>query len=123
MPAATSSCGKARRQVSGQLKEWKLSHVADDLVLIVSELVGNAIVHGAGPVRVALRLRSRDDITHIRLEVGDRGLGWDGARPAEESDEEQTCGRGLWLIEALSARWGSLRHTRGQTVWAEVADG
>ncbi|MGR4854466.1 ATP-binding protein [Streptomyces sp. LARHCF252] len=121
--AATTTCpAVARRQVAEQLHAWNLKPLISDVVLIVSELVTNAISHGCRPTRHSLRLISRPDRTkRLRVEVGDRGGGWDGLAPCSPVPDGDRChGRGLHLVDALAAEWGRQVVNGGHIVWAEI---
>lgn len=85
------------------------------LELVVSELVTNAIRHGTGQITMALS----DTAEGIRVEVHDYGYG----RPVPRvASARAPGGRGLRLIERLSAAWGvdSSVTRAGKTVWAVV---
>ncbi|WP_407838750.1 ATP-binding protein [Streptomyces sp. DSM 116496] len=132
LPASTASCGAARRQVTSQLNTWRLSHAADDVVLIVSELVGNAVVRGSGPVRVALSVESREHAHHVRVEVRDRGV---GSRQNSASRTTSTGGASGWSTACPCAgepssthvaRWSGLRSRLARTPqprseWGDLA--
>lgn len=82
--------------------------------LLVSELVTNAIRHGAGTaVRVALERRS--DV--LRIEVHDQGDGF-VARP-RDPDHHKGSGWGLHFVSRLARRWG-VEADGGTTVWLEL---
>ncbi|MEU0071596.1 ATP-binding protein [Streptomyces sp. NPDC006332] len=125
LPAVAESARAARRQVATQLDDWGLPQVADDATLIVSELVTNAVCHGAGPVWHALRRVPGDGAADVvRLEVGDHGRGWGGAPAARAREDSLACGgRGLPLVEALSSRWGAWHLPHGFVVWVEMSGG
>lgn len=112
-PLATDNPRQAREVVAQQLTAWGLGHLADDLELIVSELITNAIRHGGG-VR-AVTLTARDG--YARIEVADNDETMPTPRTAGPTD---TGGRGLLLIEALSRAWGARPDDGGKVVWAEV---
>jgi two-component sensor histidine kinase len=83
-----------------------------DAVLVLDELVSNALCHGAVPVRVRLAR----DAGHLLVEVTDAS-----PRPARQRPPDIDGGRGLLLVDACSRRWGQWRHDTGKTVWAELA--
>ncbi|HLT68525.1 MAG TPA: ATP-binding protein [Acidimicrobiales bacterium] len=90
--------------------------LVDDVVLMVSELVTNAVLHGAGDVEVTLD-RS-DDV--VRVEVADEG-GFALPRPGRPGSDDVT-GRGLAIVDALADAWGDSVDDRGRTrVWVEVS--
>ena len=87
----------------------------DDLTLVVSELVTNALVHGTGDI--TLHVTGIDD--GVRVEVGDddpppASLPV-GNAPAAES------GRGLLLVSRVATAWGVRPDGGGKVVWADVA--
>ncbi len=87
---------------------------ADTVALLVSEVATNALVHGAGRVRV----RVRPTQLGLRVEVHDENSTLPSRRQATPMDEG---GRGIALVDALSAGWGAERTPDGKTVWFEVA--
>jgi GAF domain-containing protein/anti-sigma regulatory factor (Ser/Thr protein kinase) len=105
---------RARRFAVAALDEQP-EPLVDDAALIVTELLTNAILHGAPPV--TLRVRHHDD--RVRVEVEDTGRNMPVT--ARHSTEAMT-GRGLPLVAALSASWGVDRNNGGggKSVWAEL---
>jgi anti-sigma regulatory factor (Ser/Thr protein kinase) len=83
-----------------------------DVVMVLDELVSNALRHARPPVRVRLRRRPG----RLRIEIDD-GSAVTATRRAPASDG----GRGLALVERCSAAWGQRRHDSGKTVWAELS--
>ncbi|MFJ8079155.1 SpoIIE family protein phosphatase [Streptomyces sp. NPDC096205] len=105
----------ARRFTRRTLRAWGVADQADAVLLIVSELVTNALVHTEGQVRLDLtlinsRLRIAVADASPRTPVKPTSIGW-----------EATGGRGLLLVEAMSAVWGTLPVSGGKQVWCEVA--
>jgi anti-sigma regulatory factor (Ser/Thr protein kinase) len=79
-----------------------------DVDVVVSELVTNAVIHGAPPIT----MRAVRNFDRIHVEVRD-------AEPAFTEGDAQS--RGLRIVEALSTNWGVRYHGRdGKAVWAEV---
>ena len=89
-----------------------------DAVLLTSELVTNTLQHtrtGAGGDFEVIACHSRSG---IRVTITD-----DGSRAAPVPAPHSTlatCGRGLALVGALSARWGQQGDARGRAVWFEL---
>ncbi len=109
----------ARRFVRESLRGWHHGDIADELELMVSEVVTNALVHADS--QVDLRLREGPD--HIRLEVRDSDVTPPVPSPISGSDQENARaehGRGLLIVESLAAAWGTSPSGRGKTVWLEL---
>jgi hypothetical protein len=105
----------ARRFTARTLRRWKVQEAADAVLLVVSELVTNALVHTQGPVRLDLILRG----DRVRVCVSDSSP----RAPAKPVivDWESTGGRGLLLVEAMSESSGSVPVAGGKQVWSEIA--
>ncbi|WP_433476902.1 SpoIIE family protein phosphatase [Spirillospora sp. CA-142024] len=100
-----------RGQVASRLAGWGLGALTDTAQLLVSELVTNALVHGAGSLGVRL-IKGRT----LLCEVHDDGADMPHLRHADATDES---GRGLQLVSHLSTRWGTHRTEEGKIVWFE----
>ncbi|SOD61756.1 Anti-sigma regulatory factor (Ser/Thr protein kinase) [Streptomyces zhaozhouensis] len=119
LPARDTSVAVARRRVRHQLYGWGLpSTTCDNALLIVSELVTNAILHTQSS-QVRCLLWSSGQL--LRIEVADEGPGLFRVRP-RAADSEAENGRGLLLLDALALRWGVVAPDQraGCTVWAEL---
>lgn len=114
-----SAVGCGRDHVRQVLWEWNLSHLAEDAVMIVSELLTNAlkaswVLETIEPV--ALRLLADQD--RLVVEVWDHSHD-DPQASSVASDSES--GRGLMVVESLSSRWGSRRVSFSlKVVWSEI---
>lgn len=86
----------------------------DDCVIVVSELVTNAI--NAGSTEIGLNIVVHRD--HIRIETDDTAPGHPQPRSANPDDNH---GRGLRVITHLSRDWGVDSSTHGKRVWADIA--
>ncbi|MBZ6086485.1 MULTISPECIES: ATP-binding protein [Streptomyces] len=116
LPSRPESAATARRlaQVVA-LRQWNLGpKVTEDAVLLVSELVGNAVRHTGARV-FGLHMRRRPG--WIRIEVRDPSRGLPCLMPVQETD---ISGRGLFLVDKLSDRWGVDLLPRGKTTWFEM---
>ncbi|GAA4789301.1 SpoIIE family protein phosphatase [Streptomyces ziwulingensis] len=108
----------ARRFTRRTLRAWGVPDGdIDAVLLVVSELVTNALVHTDGPVRLDLTLLDG----RLRVAVADSSPR-SPARPTSVS-WEATGGRGVLLVEAMSALWGTLPVSGGKQVWSEIALG
>ncbi|MFJ8140204.1 ATP-binding protein [Streptomyces sp. NPDC096013] len=108
----------ARRFAHAFLVEQGLAEAerSDDVLLCVSELATNALVHGV-PAGRQFRVALRYDGQVLRVEAHDSGGGVPRAdRCPEDTDEG---GRGLLLVAALADKWGVRERELGKVVWAE----
>lgn len=117
LPDGRTAPGVARECTRGVLGTWQLTRLLDPLLLVVSELVGNAVRHGRPPVGLLLRRTSQG----VRVEVHDE----DPAPPARAGlpDATSESGRGAFLVEAVSDETGVDQVPGdGKVVWATVTD-
>ncbi|MEU8708488.1 SpoIIE family protein phosphatase [Streptomyces sp. NPDC048565] len=105
--------GRARRLARRALSRWGLEDLTDEMELLVSEVVTNAVRYAERPVTLRLL---RTDI--LRCEVGDDSPQLPRQRRARETDEG---GRGLFLVNRLARRWGATRLSTGKVVWFEMS--
>lgn len=93
------------------------AHVSDDLcevaVLLTSETVTNAIIHGRSEVHLAVTAGPEG----IRVEVGDANRFRPTVRAA---DDGALGGRGLRIVAAAASSWGIDDNPDGKTVWFEL---
>ncbi|MBK3647768.1 ATP-binding protein [Streptomyces sp. MBT33] len=89
---------------------------AEDVLLVVSELVTNACLHAEGPSELWIGL----DNKVIRLEVSDRGTGQPAPRTPHRAG--RPGGHGMFIVQRLCLDWGVVRTpgVAGKTVWAEL---
>ena len=116
LPPAGQAAGMARRGTRETLALWDSSHLAETAILLVSELVGNAVRH-ASTGRLALELRLEITGTWLRIEVLDADPRPPQPRTPAELDES---GFGFVLVEALADKWGVCTTSTGKAVWAEL---
>jgi anti-sigma regulatory factor (Ser/Thr protein kinase) len=88
----------------------------DDVVLTASEVVANAVLHGAGPITVWVWPGGHG----LRVEVTDNGGGTPQLTQAIDSRDEG--GRGLFIVDGIADRWGVIRSDQGpsKTLWFEI---
>ena len=108
----------AVRQARAFVRQQCADRLDDDTcssaVLLTSEIVTNAFLHGRSEARLAVTIGPRT----IRVEVGD-----DNSRQPRlvEPDPDALDGRGLALVGLLADDWGVRTETYGKTVWFVVA--
>jgi anti-sigma regulatory factor (Ser/Thr protein kinase)/GAF domain-containing protein len=111
--------GYARRWVCEHLRGWGLDMLNDELEIMTSEVVTNALIHADSDVD--LRLREYPD--RVRLEARDSDPMPPIPSPIVISGEASTQaehGRGLLIVDALASQWGTSHSGRGKIVWLEV---
>lgn len=89
----------------------------DDLELLVTELVTNAVRHGGATSDRPLRLKLRRRAGRIRVEVLDPGSEFVFSRPANGDSQG---GWGLVLVDRIATRWGVRPLPSGKCVWFEL---
>lgn len=128
VPHDASSAALVRHRLSDELASRGVAGAAvDEAALVLSELVGNAVRHGAplpgGGVRASWSLR--DDV--LRVEVRDGGEGVPehlpptASVPGGGSVSDVERGRGLTIVGLLAGRWGTRRSGAAVTVWADLS--
>jgi anti-sigma regulatory factor (Ser/Thr protein kinase) len=106
-----------RERVSVVLAEWGLTgESVEPTLLVVTELLSNAIDHAHGPVRLSVELA--DEAVHVEV----RDATPDPPR-LQPPDPTRARGRGVHLVDALSLRWGWREDLPGKVVWAHVPTG
>lgn len=130
--------GRARRWARSRLAGSGIEvdePLAETLILLISELVTNAVVHTGCPAVLRMRLPDAPDVAEeaagaagavgaagagpgtVRVEVADAS-----ARPPRprHAEGEETNGRGLELVDGLADRWGWQTEGAGKSIWCEV---
>ena len=106
--------GRARRDVEDALKAADVDRAtAGDVMLLVSELVSNAVRHTRCE-RFEVRLEVAPD--RLRIEVHDGG---DGFVPKIAPSDDGTGGYGMFIVDRLADRWGVERDPSG-VIWIEL---
>ena len=108
-----AAVGDARRFVSEVLEDRHTDALVETAILLTSEVVSNAVLHGRSAPTVAISLGA----DRVRVEVDD-------ASPAlpvrKHYGIEATTGRGLMLLEALADGWGAELVGSGKRVWFDL---
>lgn len=100
---------------SGNSTEDETAETADDVLLLVSEVVANACMHAGGPRSLLLHCTAE----RLRIEVTDGST----AVPVFHfpADPARPGGHGLLIVERLAQAWGADPVDGGKCVWVEVA--
>jgi Histidine kinase-like ATPase domain len=107
----------ARSFAADRLRTLKLSGVRDDVELLLTELITNAIIHARTEIEVRVKARGAG----VRVEVID---GNPTMPVAGTLAPAALSGRGLTLVQSMSTRWGAHHNAAGgKTVWFEVVPG
>ena len=118
-PAAASAVPAARRLVREQLQEHGQQVLSDSAELIVSELVGNVVLHVGGEVEVTVAVHAAE----VVIEVSDDSPLSPHLRVFSSTS---STGRGMRLVHSLSAEHGVRARGSGKTIWVrltpEIAD-
>jgi anti-sigma regulatory factor (Ser/Thr protein kinase) len=116
LPAGPFAPGDARHALDGLVDVLDAGRL-DEIRLLVSELVTNSVRHagmGSGD-RVGLKVKVSDGA--VRVEVADRGPGFEAGQPLPSL--YQDSGWGLYLVEQIADRWG-VTQDGGTCVWFEL---
>jgi anti-sigma regulatory factor (Ser/Thr protein kinase) len=121
LPRRPGSVRRARAILRTALVSWGVAQdIVDNAELILSELVTNALrVHVPWDRQIGVRIERPAVGGLLRLEVSDAG----GGRPEVRApSDDETCGRGLLLVQLLAHRWGTCPrpYDIGKTVWVEL---
>ncbi len=109
------SISAARRAVAELLDPAVVpAEVVEDVMLLVSELVTNAVLHA----RSAVHLSACVEPGRIVVAVGDDDPDHGPLRP--DRGALATSGRGIRLVELLASSWGVETGTRSKVVWFEI---
>lgn len=112
LPGAVGSVPSARRFVREVLTAWGRLEFEESGALLVSELVGNAVLHARSEVEIEVVDMGPDGVL---LSVAD---GSPALPVVRRHSRDTSTGRGLWLLTQYSAQHGVVRTRTGKQVWA-----
>jgi anti-sigma regulatory factor (Ser/Thr protein kinase) len=114
LPLGRTAPAAARHAVRSMLTGWGFRDPRwlDEAMVVVGELVANAVRHGGGCV--SLDLHAHDGQVIVGAADG-------SAVVPRRRDPTDDGGRGLSLIEAFAARWGVHDHDGGKRVWVQLS--
>lgn len=113
LPSTALAPSTARRLVASWMCPSHGVDAASAVALVASELVTNALAHGAPPIELELRC----EVHAIEVAVFDR----DPEEPGVAADREG--GLGMLLVEKISRDWGTRVTSVGKVVWCSVPTG
>ena len=112
VPHSKDASGIARDAMRSWLATWPCPQsLAADVLLVLSELVTNAVTHAASTAQVMATLRH----DRLRLEVRDHSFG----PPRLRTDGVAPGGFGLQIVATVADEWGWCTTPSGKVVWAE----
>ena len=114
LPHDVIAARQARAVVRDLLKGWGYHDLVDDAMLVVSELVTNAVEHAHTSCAMVVNRSG----SGVRIEIHDRGAGTPDPQAAGATAER---GRGLMIVSALARAWGVDSAPPTKTVWVELA--
>jgi anti-sigma regulatory factor (Ser/Thr protein kinase) len=115
LPSDASTIRLARQVTRDALAAWHLGQLEEAAVLLVSELVTNAVRHARDTGAIGLELANTG--TGLRVEIQDGDPSWRQMDSLADCDES---GFGFLLVDSLADRWGLRRVCAGKAVWAEL---
>jgi GAF domain-containing protein/anti-sigma regulatory factor (Ser/Thr protein kinase) len=115
LPPSGRSAAAARRTLERALEGAGLDGLLDEALLLVTELVTNAVVHAG----TEIELRIDTSAGGLRVEVVDRSP---GSLPVMQPAPAETRegGRGVFLLDALASEWGTRHFSGGKSVWFQL---
>ena len=123
LPHAAGAVAAVRHHMRRILTDWNLAQdLTEDVLLVASELLTNAIVHALPPATLSLSRSEVDRCRAVRVEVTDMGPVSPAGLPAPGVDPDEH-GRGVGIVTALATRCGVHVHPGGTSRWAELQVG
>ncbi|KFG75323.1 ATP-binding protein [Streptomyces mutabilis] len=113
--AAPAEVRLLRQAATAQLQQWGMPHAVDGVELVVTELATNVIKHVGEGTSATLVVEWGGE--RLRVEVHDMSHSVPSVSAAGCDDE---CGRGLHLLAAVTADWGTVVTAAGKSVWCEI---
>ncbi len=114
LPPAPTSPREARNRAARELAGWGNPESRHAVLLLISELVTNAVIHARSTVTVDFAVRADGP---VRVKVHDESP----VRPtARRHHADRPGGRGMHLLASLAARWGVEESRTGKSIWFEV---
>jgi anti-sigma regulatory factor (Ser/Thr protein kinase) len=120
LPPTRQAPGAARHSLGAELTRWgACSEDVDVAKIVVTELVGNSVIHSECADDVEVCAEWRDQ--RLRIEVTDAGAKDPPELPGRFAGTDAASGRGLQIVDALTEDWGASASPGVMTVWAVIA--
>ena len=110
IPLDAAAIGRARRFTAAFLRDHGVAGPIDTVVLLVSELVTNALLHSSASAELRLLLTKRG----LRVEVKDKSP---STPYVKQYSDTATTGRGMIIVDTLAKSWGAKAENSGKVVW------
>ncbi|MFC7326518.1 SpoIIE family protein phosphatase [Marinactinospora rubrisoli] len=123
--AAPETAGEARLFVRDTLREWNVGRQSDDIVLLVSELVTNAVIHAETRLELTMRRLPRAVEVVVADRVPERAVPKAGPLAVDVSPSTENArsgGLGLALAGAIASSWGVSYSKDDKAVWFRIED-
>jgi anti-sigma regulatory factor (Ser/Thr protein kinase) len=116
IPPASASPAAVRHMIGALLNAWGLVVAdIDDAVLVIHEILMNALEHAGAEANLELQLIHADDL--LRASISDGSA----VHPViQELNQTADRGRGMQIVTAISERWGAEDHHGGKRVWVQI---
>jgi two-component sensor histidine kinase len=111
---STADGARLARALAVEVLPHAATSVVETVELLTSELVTNAITHGAPPIQLDVRVEPH----LVVVAVSDRS---DQIPEVQEPSTSDSHGRGLRIVSALASSWGHLNEPEGKTVWCVLS--
>jgi anti-sigma regulatory factor (Ser/Thr protein kinase) len=118
LSADPRSAGTARQLIAEVCDSWGLADLADSALLVVSELVSNAVVHAGTDFDLTATLRGA--YLYLSVRDGSRVAPRMPSSTRSGAPSMATGGRGLYLVDSCTAGWGASVADDGKVVWATL---
>ncbi|WP_425576221.1 SpoIIE family protein phosphatase [Streptomyces glaucosporus] len=109
----------ARHQLRELLYDWAVDDQVEGAVLLLSEVLTNALVHTEGDATVVAELTGEHGSRRLRVDVADRS---DEPPHRRSPGELASRGRGLLLMEMVAHAWGVEPRGEGKSIWFEIRE-
>ena len=124
-PPNPETAAAAREFVHDTLLTWGVPDPFDDVILLVSELVTNAVIHAESPLEVTVRRAEGSTEVMVTDSAPERAVPQAGPLAVDTSpstSEERSGGLGLALASAIASSWGVSYGRNDKAVWFRIED-